>query len=98
MSNLLPHTVYISGLTFPENVRKETLKFHEKLSKKLSYCSFQVAQMTKSELESFDPIFLAPLCLFVNQIGLLGTTFSEVRILWVCWVSYYLLHKLDSLC
>ena len=44
--------------------------------------------MTKSELDLFDSIFLAPLCLFVNQ--LMGTTFSEVRILWACWVSFVL--------
>lgn len=43
-----------------------------------------VAQMTKHELDLFDSIFLAPLCLFVNQS--MGTKFSEVRILWACWV------------
>ena len=45
---------------------------------------FQVAQMTKSELDTFDSVFLAPLILFVNQY--LGTKFSESRLLWICLV------------
>ena len=47
----------------------------------------QVAQMTKSELDIFDSVFLAPLALFLNQF--FGTTFSEAKILWLCWVRQF---------
>ena len=43
--------------------------------------------MTKSELDSLDSIFLAPVCLIVNQA--MGTIFPEVKILWACFVSFY---------
>jgi len=43
-----------------------------------------VAQMTKSELDSLDSIFLAPVCLIVNQA--MGTIFPEVKILWACFI------------
>ena len=42
--------------------------------------------MTKSELDSLDSIFLAPVCLIVNQA--MGTIFPEVKILWACFVSF----------
>ena len=40
--------------------------------------------MTKSELDTLDSVFLAPLILFVNQY--LGTKFSESRLLWISLV------------
>ena len=43
--------------------------------------------MTKSELDSLDSIFLAPVCLIVNQA--MGTIFPEVKILWACFVSFF---------
>merc|ERR1712001_333537 len=43
-----------------------------------------VAQMTKSELDTLDSCFLAPVCLIVNQA--MGTIFPEVKILWACFI------------
>ena len=44
--------------------------------------------MTKSELDTLDSVFLAPLALFVNQY--FGTIFSERKLLWICMVRYFL--------
>merc|ERR1712012_1285379 len=57
-----------------------------------------VAQMTKSELDTFDSVFLAPLILFVNQY--LGTEFSESRLLWICllFVTFDLFWYSSTVC
>jgi len=57
-----------------------------------------VAQMTKSELDTFDSVFLAPLILFVNQY--LGTKFSESRLLWICllFVTFDLFWYSSTVC
>ena len=44
--------------------------------------------MTKSELDTLDSVFLAPLALFVNQY--FGTIFSERKLLWICMVRIFL--------
>ena len=43
--------------------------------------------MTKSELDTLDSVFLAPLALFVNQY--FGTIFSERKLLWICMVRFF---------
>ena len=43
--------------------------------------------MTKSELDTLDSVFLAPLALFVNQY--FGTIFSERKLLWICMVRIF---------
>jgi len=57
-----------------------------------------VAQMTKSELDTLDSCFLAPLALFLNQY--FGTIFSERKLLWICWifVTFDLLWYCSNVC
>ena len=50
--------------------------------------------MTKSELDTLDSVFLAPLILFVNQY--LGTKFSESRLLWISLVSLKVKFQTES--
>ena len=51
--------------------------------------------MTKSELDTLDSCFLAPLALFLNQY--FGTIFSERKLLWICWVSERKIVKITTL-
>ena len=62
--------------------------YHWKTKTFLPLLFFQVAQMTKSELDILDTSFLAPFFLAVNQYT---GTFSEIKCLWICWVSYFFL-------
>merc|ERR1712241_696067 len=57
-----------------------------------------VAQMTKSELDTLDSAYLAPLALFLNQY--FGTIFSERKLLWICWifVTFDLLWYCSNVC
>jgi len=57
-----------------------------------------VAQMTKSELDTLDSVFLAPLALFLNQY--FGTIFSERKLLWICmiFVTFDLLWYCSNVC
>jgi len=57
-----------------------------------------VAQMTKSELDTLDSVFLAPLVLILNQK--FGTIFSERKLLWICWifVTFDLLWYCSNVC
>ena len=47
--------------------------------------------MTKSELDTLDSVFLAPLALSLNQY--FGTIFSERKLLWICMVRFFFIMK-----
>jgi phosphatidylglycerophosphate synthase len=57
-----------------------------------------VAQMTKSEFDTLDSSYLAPVALFANQY--FNTIFSERKLLWLCWifVTFDLLWYCSNVC
>lgn len=58
------------------------MKIDRQIQQKLN---FQVAHMTKSEMDYTDSSLVGPLLLFLNQY--FNTFFNEYYVLWVCMVS-----------